>query len=158
MHILMQGFFNLMLLAATPWTYQQYTTNRKRQILSTSQRSWTWWLYTIGFSNNRGMACECSKIYSWLANMISTKQEKLYSLVVSWLQTRCIHGSRSSPHHHPVNDHYLTLATAEGIRYPQFNVCFCYNSCIYVCWHFQSEHNIIYKQKKMSTWKNKISA
>ena len=56
--------------------------------------------------------------------MISTKQDKPYSIVVSWLRTRlsyaslraavlCIRGSRSS-HHHPIFEHDLTLAIAEG--------------------------------------------
>ena len=53
------------------------------------------------------MACECSTYYRRLADMISIKQDKPYSLVVSWLRTRlsyaslraavlCIHESRSS--------------------------------------------------------------
>ena len=74
------------------------------------------------FSTTGGMARECSTFYRRLADMISIKQDKPYSLVVSWLRTRlsyaslraaylCIHGSRSS-HHHPIYEH--DLATAEG--------------------------------------------
>ena len=61
--------------------------------------------------------------YRRLADIISTKQDKPYSLVVSWLRTRlsyaslhaavlCIRGSRSS-HHHPIFEHDLTLAIFE---------------------------------------------
>ena len=59
-----------------------------------------------------------------LADMISIKQDKPYSIVVSWLLTQlsyaslraavlCIHGSRSS-YCHPICKHDLTLATVEG--------------------------------------------
>ena len=63
-------------------------------------------------------------LYRRLADMISIKQDKPYSLVVSWLHTRlsyaslraavlCIRGSRPS-HRHPIYEHDLTLATVEG--------------------------------------------
>ena len=76
------------------------------------------------FSTTGGMACECSIFYRRLADMISIKQDKPYSLVVSWLRTGlsyasllaavlCISGSRSS-HHHPIYEHDLTFATVEG--------------------------------------------
>ena len=78
----------------------------------------------LSFSTTRGMARECSTFYRRLADMISIKQDKPYSLVVSWLRTRpsyaflhaavpCIRGSRSS-HPHPIYEHDLTLATVEG--------------------------------------------
>ena len=76
------------------------------------------------FSTTGGMARECSIFYRHLADMISIKQDKPYSLVVSWLRTGlsyasfhaavlCISGSRSS-HHHPIYEHDLTFATVEG--------------------------------------------
>ena len=66
----------------------------------------------LGLSTTGGMARECSPFYRHLADMISFKQDKPYSLVVSWLRTRlsyaflraavlCIRGSRSS-HLHPI--------------------------------------------------------
>ena len=68
--------------------------------------------HALVFSSTGGMARECSTFYRRLADMISIKQDKPYSLVVSWLRTRlsyaslraavlCIHGSRSS-HRHPI--------------------------------------------------------
>ena len=76
------------------------------------------------FSTTGGMARECSTFYRHLADMISIKHDKPYSLVVIWLCTRlsyaslraavlCIHGSRSSQRH-PIYEHDLTLATLEG--------------------------------------------
>ena len=76
------------------------------------------------FSTTGGMARECSTFYRRLADMISIKQDKPYSLVVNGLHTQlsyaslcaavlCIRGSRSS-HRHPIYSHDLTLAIVEG--------------------------------------------
>ena len=64
-----------------------------------------------------GMAFECTTFYNWLADFISTEQEKPYFLVVSWqishtlAAVMCIRGTRSS---YPVYEHDLTLVTVEG--------------------------------------------
>ena len=61
--------------------------------------------------------------YRCLADMVSTKQDKPYFLVVSWLPrlsfaslraaVLCIRGSRSL-HHHSIYEHDLILASVEG--------------------------------------------
>ena len=112
-----------MLQATVPWTCQQYTTdkNQKSQRVKEVEHG----VFTqLVFSTTGGMARECSTFYRRLADMISIKQDKPYSLVVSWLHTRlsyaslraavlCIRGSKSS-HRHPIYEHDLTLATLEG--------------------------------------------
>ena len=111
-----------MLQATVPWTCQQYTTdmNWKKSDNIVKHGVFT----PLVFSTTGGMAHECSTFYRHLADMMFIKQDKPYSLVVSWLRTRlscafvraavlCICGSRSS-HRHPIYEHDLTLATVEG--------------------------------------------
>ena len=70
------------------------------------------------------MAREASTFYKRLANLLSHKQEKPYSMVMGWLRCRlsfailrsaimCIRGTRSS-FGRPVNEEDLTLASTEG--------------------------------------------
>ena len=77
------------------------------------------------FSTTGRMARECSTFYMRLADMISIKQDKPYSLVVSWLPTRlsyaslcaavlCIRGSRSY--------HIATLFTNMTLPLPLLRV------------------------------------
>ena len=101
-------------------------------------------IHTISYFYNRSNGSrECSTFDKRLADMISTKQDKPYSLVVSWLRTRlsyaslraavlCNRGGRSS-HHHPIYEHDLTLATAEGNCVPRCASFFCFLQCMGSC-------------------------
>ena len=71
-----------------------------------------------------GMAREATTFYKRLADELSRKQDKQYSLVMGWIRCRlsfailrsailCIRGSRSS-RHHPVRELNIELAAAEG--------------------------------------------
>ena len=79
-------------------------------------------------SSTGGMGREATTFFKRLADMLSHKQQKPYSVVMNWLRCRlsfaalrssimCIRGSRSSIHH-PIHDADITLATYEG-RIPQ---------------------------------------
>ena len=76
------------------------------------------------FTTTGSMGKEGTTFYKRLADMLSHKQEKLYSVVMGWLRCRlsfailrsaimCTRGTRSS-FDHPVNKQNLTLASAEG--------------------------------------------
>ena len=76
------------------------------------------------FTTTGSMAPEASTFYKRLANLLSHKQEKPYSMVMGWLRCRlsfailrsaimCIRGTRSS-FGRPVNKEDLTLASTEG--------------------------------------------
>ena len=106
-----------------PAIYHRQESEKKRQYSQRVKEVEHGVFTPLVFSTTGGMARECSTFYRRLADMISIKQDKLYSLVVSWLRTGlsyaslraavlCIRGSRSS--HHPIYEHDLTLATVEG--------------------------------------------
>ena len=76
------------------------------------------------FSTTGGMGREAITFYKRLADKLAWKQQKPYSVVMSWLRCKlsfaairssimCIRGSRSSTHR-PVRDADITLATSEG--------------------------------------------
>ena len=76
------------------------------------------------FSTTGGMGWEATTFYKRLADKLAWKQQKPYSVVMSWLRCKlsfaairssimCIRGSRSSTHR-PVRDADITLATSEG--------------------------------------------
>ena len=76
------------------------------------------------FTTTGSMGREGTTFYKHLADMLSHKQEKPYSVVMGWLRCRlsfailrssimCLRGTRSS-FGHPVNEVNLTLARAEG--------------------------------------------
>ena len=76
------------------------------------------------FTTTGSMGKEGTTFYKRLADMLSRKQEKPYSVVMGWLRCRltfallrsailCIRGTRSS-FNHPVNEQNLTLASVEG--------------------------------------------
>ena len=119
-----------MLQATVPWTCQQYTTDMNRK--------YSQWVKEV----EHGVLHHWFLVQQeeWLVSVqISIMQDKLYSLVVSWLRTElsyasfraavlCIRGSRSS-HHHPIYDHDLTLAIVEGkipssVKTSISNTCF----------------------------------
>ena len=76
------------------------------------------------FSTTGGMGPKASVFYKRLADMLAWKQQKSYSIVISWLRCKlsfaavrssilCICGTRSS-NHRPLRDADITLAMAEG--------------------------------------------
>ena len=76
------------------------------------------------FTTTGSMGREGTTFYKRLADMLSHKQEKPYSVVMGWLRCRlsfailrssimCLRGTRSS-FGHPVNEVNLTLACPEG--------------------------------------------
>ena len=77
------------------------------------------------FSSTGGMGNEATTFYKRLADMMSWKQQKPYSVVINWLRCRlsfaairssilCIRGTRSSSKR-PLRDADITLATSEGL-------------------------------------------
>ena len=103
-----------------PAIYHRHELEKERQYIQRVKEV-EHGVFTLVFSTTGGMARECSTFYRRLADMISIKQDKPCSLVVSWLGTRlsyaslraavlCIRGSMSS-HRHPIYEHDLTLAT-----------------------------------------------
>ena len=75
-------------------------------------------------STTGGMGREAATFYKRLADGISRKEQKQYSVVMGWIRCRlsfailrsailCIRGSRSS-HHRPKHELNITLATSEG--------------------------------------------
>ena len=76
------------------------------------------------FSTAGGMGPEATTFYKRLANMLAWKENKPYSVVISWLRCKlsfaavrfailCIRGTRSSIHK-PRRDEDIALATSEG--------------------------------------------
>ena len=107
-----------------PAIYHRHESEKKRQYSQRVKEVEHGVFTPLVFCTTGGMARECSTFYRCLADMISIKQDKPYSLIVSWLRTQlsyaslcaavmCIRGSRSS-HRHPIYEHGLTLATVEG--------------------------------------------
>ena len=75
-------------------------------------------------STTGGMGREAATFYRRLADGISRKERKEYSVIMGWLRCRlsfailrsailCIRGSRSS-HHRPINELNISLAASEG--------------------------------------------
>ena len=71
-----------------------------------------------------GMGREAATFYRRLADGISRKERKEYSVIMGWFRCRlsfailrsailCIRGSRSS-HHRPINELNISLAASEG--------------------------------------------
>ena len=104
--------------------YKQHESAKKREynqrVLNVEQGVFT----PLVFTTTGSMAREASTFYKRLANLLSHKQEKPYSMVMGWLRCRlsfailcsaimCIRGTRSS-FGRPVNEEDLTLAFTEG--------------------------------------------
>ena len=71
-----------------------------------------------------GIGREATTFYKRLADLISCKRDKPYSVIMGWLRCKlffaavrssilCIRGSRSS-FNHPIRDFDITLASSEG--------------------------------------------
>ena len=94
-------------------------------IIISRRRAWYIHQFTpLVFTTTGSMGREGTTFYKRLADMLSHKQEKPYSVVMGWLRCRlsfailrssimCLRGTRSS-FGHPVNEVNLTLACAEG--------------------------------------------
>ena len=76
------------------------------------------------FSTTGGMGQEATTFYKRLADMLAWKEQKPYSVVISWLRCKlsfaavrssimCIRGTRSS-NNRPLREADITLATSEG--------------------------------------------
>ena len=70
-----------------PAIYHRHESERKRQYSQRVKEVEHGVFTPLVFSTTGGMARECSTLYRRLADMISIKQDKPYSLVVSWLRT-----------------------------------------------------------------------
>ena len=77
------------------------------------------------FSTTGGMGSEATTFYKRLADMLASKQQKPYSVIMNWLRCKlsfaavrssimCIRGTRSSINR-PFRDADIALATSEGI-------------------------------------------
>ena len=73
-----------------PAIYHRHESEKKRQYSQRVKEVEHGVFTPLVFSTTGGMACECSTFYRRLADMISIKQDKPYSLVVSWLRTRLL--------------------------------------------------------------------
>ena len=85
--------------------FRQYESEKKRiyasRVLEVEQGSFT----PLVFTTTGGMACECMRYHSRLAELLSTKKEENYSITMSWLRAKvsfaimisallCLRGSR----------------------------------------------------------------
>ena len=104
--------------------YKQHESAKKREynqrVLNVEHGVFT----PLVFATTGSMAREASTFYKRLANLLSRKQEKPYSMVMGWLRFRlsfailrsallCVRGTRSS-FGRPVSEEDLTLAFTEG--------------------------------------------
>ena len=86
--------------------YRQHETEKKRQyasrILEVEQTTFT----PFVFSTTGGMAAECKRYHSRLAELLATKKEESYATTMSWIRARvsfallrsallCLRGSRA---------------------------------------------------------------
>ena len=107
------------------------------------------------FTTTGSMGKEGTTFYKRLADMLSRKQEKPYSVVMGWLRCRltfallrsailCIRGTRSS-FNHPVDKQNLTLASVEGQIVAQWEqppplecvvLCICFYFDVFIYFFF----------------------
>ena len=103
---------------------KQHETAKKREYNQRVQKVEHGVFTPLVFTTTGSMGKEGTTFYKRLADMLSHKQEKPYSVVMGWLRCRlsfavlrsaimCIRGTRSS-FDHPVNEQNLTLAFSEG--------------------------------------------
>ena len=86
--------------------YRQHETEKKRQyasrVLEVEQATFT----SLVFSTTGGMAAECKRYLSWLAELLATKKGESYATTMSWIRARvsfallrsallCLRGSRA---------------------------------------------------------------
>ena len=108
----------------TAVAYRKHETAKKREYAQ-RVREVEYGVFTpLVPSTTGGMAREATTFYKRLADELSRKQDKQYSLVMGWIRCRlsfailrsailCIRGSRSS-RHRPVRELNIELAASEG--------------------------------------------
>ena len=99
------------------------------------------------FSTTGGMGQEATTFYKRLADTLARKQQKPYSVVISWLRCKlsfavvrssimCIRGTRSS-NYRPLRDADIILATSEGyLLCTQFFFAYCAYDLAYHCMYY----------------------
>ena len=108
----------------TAAAYRKHETAKKREYAQRVREVEHGVFTPLVLSTTGGMAREATTFYKRLADELSRKQDKQYSLVMGWIRCRlsfailrsailCIRGSRSS-HHRPVRELNIELAAAEG--------------------------------------------
>ena len=107
------------------WIYLRGLQDIKKRAYGQRVREREHGVFTpLVFSTTGGMGREATTFYKRLADKLAWKQQKPYSVVMSWLRCKlsfaairssimCIRGSRSSTHR-LVRDADITLATSEG--------------------------------------------
>ena len=104
--------------------YKQHESAKKREYNQRVQNVEHGVFTPLVFMTTGSMGREASTFYKRLADMLSHKQEKPYSVIMGWLMCRlsfailrsaimCVRGTRSS-FRRPVNEEDLTLASTEG--------------------------------------------
>ena len=118
MHFMMSGFFypnaSSNCSSTTTAAYRKHETSKKREHTQ-HVRDVEHGVFTpLVFSATGGMGREAATFYKRLADGISRKEQKQYSVVMGWIRCRlsfailrsailCIRGSRSS-RHRPINE------------------------------------------------------
>ena len=108
----------------TTAAYRKHETIKKREYAQRVQEVEHGVFTPLVLSTTGGMGREATTFYKRLADGISRKEQKQYSVVMGWIRCRlsfailrsailCIRGSRSS-HHRPKHELNITLATSEG--------------------------------------------
>ena len=127
MHTRTSEFLTQMVLAIAPRIRNICTKARNEEKRSYNQRVQEVErdVFTpLVFSTSGGMGRECTVFYRRMADLLSRKRDKPYSVKMGWLRCclnfallrsaiLCIRGSRSSQHH-PFQESNITLATVEG--------------------------------------------
>ena len=108
----------------TTAAYRKHESMKKREYAQRVQEVEHGVFTPLVLSTTGGMGREATTFYKRLADGISRKEQKQYSVVMGWIRCRlsfailcsailCIRGSRSS-HHRPKHELNITLATSEG--------------------------------------------
>ena len=127
-HFLMLGFSTQTRQATIPCTttaaYRKHELAKKREYAQRVREVEHGVFTPLVLSTTGGMGREAETFYKRLADGISRKERKEYSVVMGWIRCRlsfailrsailCIRGSRSS-RHRPVHELNIALATSEG--------------------------------------------
>ena len=108
----------------TAAAYRKHETAKKREYAQRVREVEHGVFTPLVLSATGGMAREATAFHKRLADELSWKQDKQYSIVMGWIRCRlsfailrsailCIRGSRSS-RHHPVRELNIELAVAKG--------------------------------------------
>ncbi len=108
----------------TTAAYRKHEATKKREYAQRVREVEHGVFTPLVLSATGGMGREAETFYKRLADGISRKEQKAYSIIMGWIRRRlsfailrsailCIRGSRSS-RHHPVHELNITLAASEG--------------------------------------------